>query len=74
MSFRDVFWACDPIGSGLFIVGSLLTLLALDWAAGTYAWADTHVVAPLTIGLVLLVAFSLYGRYHSKDQLKNRRR
>lgn len=36
-------------------------LLALDWAGGAYAWSDAHIVAPLTIGCVLLLIFCLYG-------------
>lgn len=37
-------------------------LLALDWAGGVYLWKDAHVVAPLTVGLVTLVAFAIYGK------------
>lgn len=60
MSLKNILWACDPIGSVLFIVSATLMLLALDWAGGVYPWHDKHVVAPLTIGLVSLVGFSLY--------------
>jgi len=60
MSVKKVIWACDPIGSFLFIAGTTLTLLALDWAGGVYPWHNVHVVAPLTIGLVSLVGFALY--------------
>jgi len=62
MSWKKVIWACDPIGSFLFIVATTLTLLALDWAGGVYPWHDKHVVAPLTIGLICLVAFAIYGQ------------
>ena len=61
MSLKEYFWTCDPIGSFLFIVGSTLTILSLNWSSGVYAWSDAHVAAPLTIGLVLIVAFGLYG-------------
>lgn len=61
MSVKNIFWACDPIGSFLFITGATLALLALDWAGGVYPWHDKHVVAPLVIGLVTLVAFAAYG-------------
>ena len=61
MSWTQVVWACDPIGSVLFIVSATLMLLALDWAGGVHPWHDAHVVAPLTIGLIALVAFVLYG-------------
>jgi hypothetical protein len=62
MSLSEYIWACDPIGSALFIPGATLTLLAMDWAGGAYDWADAHIVAPLTIGLVLLAAFCVYGK------------
>ncbi|OAA59098.1 Major facilitator superfamily domain, general substrate transporter [Niveomyces insectorum RCEF 264] len=53
-------WACDPVGSTLFVASATLMLLALDWAGGAYAWSDAHVAAPLSVGLVLLVLFALY--------------
>ena len=62
MMWRDIVWACDPIGSFLFITGALFTLLALDWGGGAYEFSDAHVAAPLTIGLVLLVLFGIYGK------------
>jgi hypothetical protein len=61
MSLKRLAWACDPIGSLLFIISATLMLLSLDWAGGVYPWHDKHVVAPLTIGLVTLVAFGVYG-------------
>ncbi|KAK3941983.1 major facilitator superfamily domain-containing protein [Diplogelasinospora grovesii] len=60
MSVRDIVWACDPVGSLLFVTSATLMLLALDWAGGAYRWSDAHVAAPLSIGLVLFVAFGLY--------------
>lgn len=61
MSLKNIIWACDPIGSFLFIVSATLMLLAMDWAGGVFPWHDPHVVAPLTIGLVTAIAFGLYG-------------
>ena len=61
MSFMDYVWACDPIGSFLFIGSATLMLLALDWADGTYAWSDSEVAAPLGVGCGLLLLFALYG-------------
>jgi MFS family permease len=61
LSWGKTAWACDPIGSLLFIVSATLMLLALDWAGGVYSWGDAHVAAPLTVGLVCLVLFGVYG-------------
>ena len=61
MKASEYMWSLDPIGSILFVGDATLTILALDWTGGTYEWHDAHVVAPITIGIVLLVAFGLYG-------------
>lgn len=60
MSIKQTVWACDPIGSTLFVASAALLLLALDWAGGAYAWSDAHVAAPLGVGFALLVLFALY--------------
>jgi hypothetical protein len=60
MSIGEYIWACDPIGSGIFVAGTTLLLLALDWAGTTYPWKDAHIFAPLVIGGVLLIVFCLY--------------
>lgn len=62
MRLKDYIWACDPIGSTLFICSATLMLLALDWVGGAYPWSDPHVAAPLALGLALLVAFAGYGK------------
>ncbi|TVY84073.1 hypothetical protein LSUE1_G000817 [Lachnellula suecica] len=69
MSWKDVAWACDPIGSFLYVTSATLMLISLDWAGGTYPWHDKHVVAPLTIGLVTLVAFAAYEWKGREDGL-----
>ncbi|KAI1499562.1 major facilitator superfamily domain-containing protein [Biscogniauxia marginata] len=59
-SLREYVWACDPIGSSLFISSATLMLLGLDWAGGAYPWSNPHVAAPVSLGLALLVGFVLY--------------
>lgn len=61
LSLKALVWACDPVGSALFVASAALLLLALDWAGGSFPWSDAHVAAPLSVGCVLLVAFGLYG-------------
>ncbi|TKA62626.1 hypothetical protein B0A49_07113 [Cryomyces minteri] len=69
MSLKGYIWACDPIGSVMFISSAALMLLALDWAGGAYKWSNPHVAAPLAVGLVLLVLFCLYEWRGRKDGL-----
>lgn len=62
MRFKEWAWACDPIGSFLLVAAATLMLLALNWAGGAYLWSDPHVCANLTCGIVLFIAFCLYGK------------
>lgn len=61
LSFWKCFWAVDFVGSGLFILGTTLTLLALDRLA-LYDWSDSHAMGPLCVGLVSLLVFGAYGK------------
>ena len=60
MSFKQLLWEIDPIGSFLLVSFATLLLLALDWGGAAYPWADPHVAAPLGVGFGLLVLFCLY--------------
>ena len=63
MAMKAYVWACDPVGSLLFVSSATLMLLALDWVGGAYPWHDPHVAVPLSVGLGLLLAFCLYGKH-----------
>jgi MFS family permease len=58
---KRVLWECDPIGSGLFVLGMTSLLIALNWGDGLYAWADPQVSTCLAVGILLLVIFAFYG-------------
>lgn len=62
LGLKEYFWAIDPIGSALFMLGTTLTLLAFDWAP-VYNWNSAQVIAPLCVGLILLLAFFVYGMF-----------
>jgi len=57
-------WACDPIGSALLMLGVTLALLGLSWAGGAYEWNSPEVVVPLTISLLFILGFGVYGKYN----------
>jgi len=62
MGFKEWMWACDPVGSLLLVAAATLMLLALNWAGGAYPWSNPHVCANLVVGIVLFIAFCLYGK------------
>ena len=62
LTFKELIWSIDPIGTLLFISSTTLMLLALDWAGGTYPWHDLHIGLPLGLGCGVLLLFCLYGK------------
>lgn len=66
LTFKQRLWAIDSLGSMLYITGTTLTLLALNWAP-TYGWSNAHAIAPLCLGLFALLTFCLYGMFDSNE-------
>jgi len=52
----------DYPGQLLFLLGLGLLVLSLTWAGGMYAWSSPAVIIPLTLGLILSIAWLLYER------------
>ncbi|KAJ7229116.1 iron permease [Mycena pura] len=50
----------DWIGNIIVVLGSGLTIIGLTWGGIRYSWVSVQVLAPLIIGLSLLVAFGVY--------------
>ncbi|KAJ7723104.1 iron permease [Mycena maculata] len=50
----------DWAGNGLGVSGITLAILGLTWAGVAFPWGSAHVLAPLIIGLVLILVFLLY--------------
>ncbi|KAI0123089.1 putative MFS aflatoxin efflux pump [Xylariales sp. AK1849] len=48
----------DVIGTTVLIPGVVCLLLALQWGGLTYPWSDGRIIALLTLGVVLLLAFA----------------
>lgn len=56
--------ACiDLFGTGTFVVGVLLIILATSWGGSSYPWASAQVLVPLILGPVLLIIFVVYQKY-----------
>ncbi|KAJ7758938.1 iron permease, partial [Mycena maculata] len=50
----------DWLGNGIGISGTTLAILGLTWAGVAYPWGSAPVLAPLIIGIVLIVVFLTY--------------
>ena len=49
------------------IAGTTLALIALTWGGFQFAWSSAHVLAPLILGFLLLVAFFVYEFFVPND-------
>ncbi|KAH7336399.1 hypothetical protein BKA65DRAFT_431983 [Rhexocercosporidium sp. MPI-PUGE-AT-0058] len=47
-------------GQFLFLFGMGLLVLALTWAGSYFPWEDVRIIAPLVVGVVLLIAFAAW--------------
>lgn len=50
----------DYAGTVILVTSTVLVLYVLSFAGSRYQWSDPHIIALLTVGLVLLVAFAVY--------------
>ncbi|KAI9812935.1 MAG: hypothetical protein M1827_004453 [Pycnora praestabilis] len=64
LSYGQVFKELDYIGGFLFIAGSLPTLMGIVWTS-QYPSQDPHVVAPIVVGLVVLIGFAVWETWGS---------
>ncbi|KAL1889494.1 hypothetical protein Sste5346_008872 [Sporothrix stenoceras] len=55
-------------GMFFFTAGQVLILLALNWGGSSYPWSSAHIVAPLVLGVAMIVAFVLYEVYVPLEQ------
>ncbi|KAF2663016.1 MFS general substrate transporter [Lophiostoma macrostomum CBS 122681] len=53
----------DYIGLLLFMAGCVLFLLGINYGGRQYAWTSAHVIAPIVIGALCLVALGFYEVY-----------
>ncbi|KAL4880654.1 fungal trichothecene efflux pump [Aspergillus karnatakaensis] len=62
ISYTEAFKSLDYVGAILFIGGAVPFLMGIVWA-GVYDSNDAHVVAPLVVGAVVLIAFALWETF-----------
>ena len=60
-------------GQALFIIGFGLIILALTWGGATYPWKSGTVIAPLVLGVVVMVGFANWERLFEPGKLLHRK-
>ncbi|PLB49212.1 putative MFS drug efflux pump [Aspergillus steynii IBT 23096] len=63
---RDILSRVDYVGGFLSIVGLILFMAGMQWGGYQYEWTSAHVLVPLILGFVILVAFGFWEIYGAK--------
>ena len=71
-AFLSGFSTLDFGGIFLFIFGIGLIILGTAWGGSTFPWSSAGVIAPLTIGVLVLIAFVIWEKLLDPDQLLSR--
>ncbi|KAJ5663095.1 hypothetical protein N7507_003826 [Penicillium longicatenatum] len=66
LSRQEIISRIDFVGGFLSITGLIVFLAGLQWGGYMYPWSSAHVLAPLIIGFLLLVAFAFWEIYGAK--------
>ncbi|KAK3057047.1 hypothetical protein LTR09_002085 [Extremus antarcticus] len=69
MSRKEILAQIDYIGGILSVVGMILFMAGMQWGGYQYSWGSAHVLAPLILGAVFLVAFLLWEAYGAKHPM-----
>ncbi|KAH7068598.1 fungal trichothecene efflux pump [Paraphoma chrysanthemicola] len=69
MTRKQILAEIDYIGGFLSVSGMLLFMMGMQWGGYQYPWSSAHVLAPLILGAVLIVAFVLWEAYGAKHPM-----
>ncbi|EAT76787.2 hypothetical protein SNOG_15949 [Parastagonospora nodorum SN15] len=69
MTRREVLAQIDYVGGFLSVAGMLLFMMGMQWGGYQYKWSSAHVLAPLILGVLLLVSFVLWEAYGAKHPM-----
>jgi hypothetical protein len=73
MSRKTILGQIDYVGGFLSISGMLLFMMGMQWGGYQYKWNTAHVIAPLVLGIVLMIAFVLWEAYGAAHPMFPRR-
>jgi hypothetical protein len=74
LSRTEVLKQIDYVGGLLSISGMLLFMMGMQWGGYQYPWSSAHVLVPLILGVVLLVAFCVQQKYAKHPMFPKRLR
>ena len=60
LSKKELVSRIDFVGGFLSIAGMILFMAGLEWGGYQYRWKSAHVLVPLILGAVLLIAFAVW--------------
>ncbi|RQM06524.1 hypothetical protein DH86_00003240 [Scytalidium sp. 3C] len=63
---REVIQQIDFVGGFLSVSGFIVFEAGILWGGYQYKWSSVHVLAPLLLGAVLIIAFILWEAYGAK--------
>ncbi|KAF4549968.1 Fungal trichothecene efflux pump (TRI12)-like protein [Elsinoe fawcettii] len=63
MSKMEVIKSIDYLGGFLSIGGLVLFMAGMQWGGYQYPWSSAHVLVPLILGAVMIVAFVVWQRF-----------
>ncbi|KAH8597749.1 MFS multidrug transporter-like protein [Bisporella sp. PMI_857] len=66
LSNKEIIEQIDFVGGFLSIAGMILFIAGLLWGGYQYAWTSAHVLVPLILGGLLLIAFGVWEVYGAK--------
>ncbi|KAF2722191.1 MFS general substrate transporter [Polychaeton citri CBS 116435] len=69
LSRKEVLSRIDYLGGILSIAGMLLFMMGLQWGGYQYPWSSAHVLVPLILGVVLIIAFIAWEGYGAKHPM-----
>ncbi|KAH0412766.1 MFS multidrug transporter-like protein, partial [Aureobasidium melanogenum] len=66
LSRAEILKQVDYVGGLLSVSGMILFMAGMQWGGYQYPWGSAHVLAPLILGAILLVAFCFWEAYGAK--------
>ncbi|KAI4733684.1 MFS general substrate transporter [Aureobasidium sp. EXF-12298] len=66
LSKAEILKQVDYVGGLLSVSGMILFMAGMQWGGYQYSWDSAHVLAPLILGAILLIAFGFWETYGAK--------